>query len=143
MRKQWIATCLLLAVALTGPSANRATAQWEVSGYPSINSPLPLGPSRADTGGFYAAAEFLFMHQDRALGSQVIASRGFRDSDGSLTGTPGQFVGSNRIAITTSDLVSTTWTPGFRTTIGYRLEDGMSFSVSYAHLIEAKYNFSA
>src|SRR5215471_7717540 len=118
MRKQWMGACLLLVGAWSGVAANRASAQWDVSGYD--NSPLPIGPSRPDTGGIYGAMEFLFMHPNRNLGSQAIAKRGFYDSDGSLTGTPGKFVGSGRLAVDTSNFGRTTWVPGFRASLGYK-----------------------
>jgi hypothetical protein len=139
MRKQWIGACLLLAGALVGPAANRAAAQWDVSGYESTQTPLPLGNDRPDTGGIYGYGEFLFMHANRSIGSQAIAKRGFIDSDGSLTGAPGLFVGSGRQALDTTSFGRTTWTPGFRFGIGYRLEDGTAISLNYAHLASAKY----
>ena len=157
MRKQWIVACLLLVGAFAGPSTNQARAQpstplgtgnlagpgWDISGQPSITTPTPLGPSNPNDGGLYFAAEFMFMHGDRALGNQVIMSRGFRDTDGSVTGTPGQFVGSNNIAMSTTDLGRTSWTPGYRATLGYKLDDGTSFSISYAQFLEVHYNFAA
>lgn len=142
MRKQWIAACLLLAGAWFGPTANQASAQWDavgVSGTESRPTPLPLGQSRPESGGFYANFEFLFMHQPRTIGSQVIAARGFRDSDGSVTGNPGQFVGSRRLALDTDSFGRTTWTPGFRFGAGYRMEDGWAISFSYVNLFDAKY----
>lgn len=83
------------------------------------------------------------MSPDRSLGNQVIMSRGFRDNDGSITGIPGQFVGSNLQAMTTSDFGRTSWMPGYRVTLGYKLDDGSSFSVSYANFLEVHYNFGA
>ncbi len=146
MRKQWIGACLLLAGAVMGPTANRVSAQpWDatgVSGTESLPTPLPLGQSRPESGGIYGTAEFLFMHPNRNIGHQIIASRGFRDSDGTVSGTPGQFVGSRRIALDTDSFGRTTWTPGFRVGIGYRMADGWAISVTYAHMIGAEYNTS-
>jgi len=143
MRKQWIGAWLLLAGALAGPLAKCAMAQnqgdWGYSGYPSINTPLPLGPSNASTGGIYGAAEFIFMSQNRPLGDQVVAIRGFRDTDGTIVGIPGQFVGSGNQALSTTDLGRTSWAPGYRATLGYKLEDGSSISISYLQLVEVKY----
>jgi hypothetical protein len=143
MRKQWIGACLLLAGALTGPAANRAMAQWDVSGYPSRENPLPIGPDRPENGGIYGTAEFLFMHMNRNIGSQAIAKRGFYDSDGSVVGVPGQFVGSGRLALDTNSFGRTTWVPGFRVGLGYSCGDGTSISISYVHLAHANYSFSA
>ena len=73
------------------------------------------------------------------MGNQAIAYRGFTDSDGSITGTPGLFVGSHNLALSTTEWGTTTWTPGYRVTLGYRMEDGISMSVTYAYLFDAKY----
>jgi hypothetical protein len=131
----------------SAPSSDTITArgQWDVSNNDStaIQNPLPLGPDRLDQGGIYGAAEFLFMSGSRALGHQVIASRGFLDSDGSITGTPGTFVGSHNQALTTDQLGRTAFVPGVRLTMGYKLEDGSAFSVSYVHLESAVYTTSA
>lgn len=147
MRKHWIVTCLLLAGACTGPAVNRASAQggWDATGIPGTDSrqvPLPLSQPRPESGGFYFNVEFLFMHPNRNIGHQIIASRGFLDNDGSVTGNPGQFVGSRRIALDTDSFGRTTWTPGFRVGFGYRMEDGWAISITYAHLFDAKYNTS-
>jgi hypothetical protein len=115
---------------------------WGYSGTPSINAPVPIGTQQPGGEGIYGAAEFLFYHEDRTLGTQPVAARGVRDSDGSITGTPGQFIGSGRTAMTTDNFGRTSWTPGWRATIGYKLEDGSSISLSYANMIEVKYNFS-
>lgn len=147
MRKHWIGACLLLAGAMGGPAANRASAQpWDatgISGTESRQTPLPLGQSRPESGGIYTFYEFLFMHQSRAMGHQIVAARGFRDSDGTVSGNPGQFVGSRRIALDTDSWGRTSWVPGFRLGVGYRMEDGWTFSIAYTHLFDAKYNSAA
>lgn len=121
----------------------RAWAQWDVSGYESHQTPLPLSSDRPESGGIYGAVEFLFMHGNRNIGSQLLAVRGFVDSDGSISGQSGQFIGSKRQALTTEEFGRTTWTPGSRITLGYRLEDGSAISVSWTHLDQARYNTSA
>ncbi|MCE9530847.1 MAG: hypothetical protein K8T89_06955 [Planctomycetes bacterium] len=120
-----------------------ARAQWDVSGNDSITTPLPIGQDRPTSGGLFFAAEFLFIHANRNIGNQIIAQRGFRDSDGSLTGTSGQRVGSGRWALSTEYLGRTTTVPGFRVSAGYVMEDGVAITISYAHLFDAKYNASA
>jgi len=144
MRKHGFLTCLWLAGAvLLGTASPQVRAQWDVSGYESRQTPIPLGGDRMDQGGLFGAAEFLFMHGNRNIGSQLIAVRGFRDSDGSITGTSGSFVGSQRWALDTDSFGRTTWVPGFRVTVGYKLEDGSSFSVKWSQLEQARYNTSA
>ena len=146
MRKHWMKACLLLMGALWGPMANRALAQgapWEISGQESTQTPLPIGPNRGDGAALYGSSEFLFMKQTRHMGTQTVATRGFRDSDGSITGTSGTFIGSGNVALSTESFGRTTWVPGMRTTIGYRMEDGVSFDMSWVHLTSAKYTSSA
>ncbi len=165
MRTHGILAILSLTGALLGPLSNRACAQsdplteppdllnllrsytargqWDVSGNESVPSPLPLGPDRPDQGGAFGAVEFMFMSGNRNIGHQDIGFRGFLDSDGSVSGTPGTYIGSHRIAIDTDSFGPTSWSPGVRMTVGYRLADGSSFSISYLHLMQAVYNTSA
>jgi len=144
MRKHGITMCLWLAGAiLLGTASPRARAQWDVSGYESRQSPLPLGQDRLTSGGIYGSCEFIFMHGDRNIGSQLIAVRGFRDSDGSITGSPGFMLGSQRWALDTDSFGRTTWVPGARITLGYKFEDGSAISVRWTQLDQARYNTSA
>src|SRR5262249_30339364 len=121
----------------------RAHAQWDIPNQDSVQSPLPIGPDRMDQGAFIGGLEFMFMSPNRNIGHQVIGVRGFLDSDGSVSGTQGTFLGSKRIALDTDSFGPTTWSPGARLSAGYRLGDGSSFSVSYIHMIQAVYNTSA
>ena len=141
MRKQWIGVCLLLTGALLSPSLATAQAPWDVTGREDIQVPLPLGSDSG--GGVYGAAEFLFMRQDRSMGNQDVAFRGFRDSDGSITGVSGTFVGTHNVALDTNSWGTTNWTPGYRVTLGYRLESGIALSVTYAYLFDTQYTAGA
>src|SRR5271166_4249769 len=107
MRKQWIGVCLLLTGALLSPALTIAqSAPWDVTGRDDIQTPLPLG---GDGGGtVFGAAEFLFMRQDRSMGTQDVAFRGFRDSDGSITGKSGTYVGTHDVALDTNSWGQTT-----------------------------------
>ena len=89
MRKHGMLTSLLLMGALLGPGLVRVHAQWDVSNNASVTNPTPFGGERPDVGAIYGAAEFLFMTPSRSIGHQLIATRGFIDSDGSVTGTSG------------------------------------------------------
>jgi hypothetical protein len=83
------------------------------------------------------------MKQDRALGNQVVATYGFRDSLGTFTGVPGQFVGSNQVALDTGNMGRSSFQPGYELTIGYKFSDGFKISLSYLQLMEQYYNAGA
>ena len=59
-------------------------------------SPLPIGSTRPEDGGLFVAAQALYFTQSNPLKSQVVGVYGFRDRDGSITGTVDQFVGSGQ-----------------------------------------------
>jgi hypothetical protein len=46
--------------------------------------PLPLYHDRPETGGFYAAGEFIYWHTNNPISNQVVAVRGLVDTDGNL-----------------------------------------------------------
>jgi hypothetical protein len=124
--------------------------------------PLPLYHDRPERGGFYAAAEFLYMRMKNPLDNQIIAVRGLLDFDGSITadlnGTiinpvnaappvivpgvsmPGTFLGSGAPALNAGQASGPlTWEPGWRLTAGWRFRDGLAVEVSWMSLVEAKY----
>ena len=155
MCQRYIGGALLAAVAvLAAPSIGRAqnitgTAPFtsgEDGGFQTpVNSDpvyrLPTG--RAGDSGFYTAVEFVMLTQTRAIGHQTIATRGFFDSDGSVTGTPGTFVGPNTPAINTRDFSPRTFQPGWNVELGYRFDDGTRMFFNYMQLIEGHYSLGA
>jgi Legionella pneumophila major outer membrane protein precursor len=147
MRNRRIFAALVLAAGLVaGPAAHTARAQpeaWDVSGNDCTPVWAPIGTYQHDGSGWYTGVEFIMLHQPRAIGHQPIAIRGFVDSAGLLTGTPGAFVGSKEQALTTAELGRTGWSPGQRLTFGYRLENGWNFSISWLHLFDTKYSAGA
>jgi hypothetical protein len=137
MRMRSIALLVGL-VALAGPWA--ATAQ-DVVPRSFVG---PLSHPRYEDDGVYTALEFLFWKQTNPLKNQPIATRGFLDVTGGVTGTPGTFVGSNDVALSTEQLRGpTTFTPGYNLTLGYRWQDGIAIQASWVHLIDARYNATA
>lgn len=168
MRQRFIGGALLAAAAVAG-GADAARAQFDPAdggpdpayhqlpitvrgqspanaGFdPPINTdptfPIPTG--RAGAAGFYTAGEFLLWTQSRALGEQNIAYRGVVDSTGSITGLPGTYVGSGKVALTTEDLGRTTFSPGFRAEIGYKFEDGSRVYGNFLQLFDATYSAGA
>jgi len=145
MRYRWTIAGLLAALGcLTGPLAPNANAQpWDMSGNTMPTNPLPTGPWQRDGSGFYAAAEFIMMRQSLTVGAQDVAFRGLVDSAGLLSGTPGAFLGSGEVALNTDQLGPNQWSPGQRTTLGYRFENGWNFSISWLHLFDTKYSAGA
>jgi hypothetical protein len=156
---------LLLGAAGQVLAQQGETNDWGYSGNPSVNAPLPIGSQRPVDGGFYAAAEFIFMTQSNGLGHQVVGIRGFVDANGSLTGTfvqntdgfgnpipgsftvvngqPGSFWGSGADALDTTSMGRSSWAPGYRATVGYKFEDGDAIEISELHVVKIKYTTEA
>lgn len=147
MCNRWFGYMLSLALGVVlGFTPDQLRAEpWDVSGNTSPTLPLPIGPYQHDGSGFYTGIEFLMMHQTRALGKQEIASRGFVPSfdfpQGGYTG--GVPKGSGTVALRSDQMGDTSFTPGYRLTLGYRMQDGTSFSISWMHLQDVKYSGGA
>ena len=136
----------ILALASVFVVGSPAYAQGQYYEVPPSSTifPGPLGHPRYETGGFFTAAEFKFMRQNVPIGSQLIARRGFIDVDGSITGAPGTFVGSGNPALNVAQLDdSGTFVPGMNLTVGWRFMDGVTVSLSWWHLADARYAASA
>lgn len=104
--------------------------------------PLPLGSTRPEQG-LYVAGEFVYLHQTRPVKDQLIGIRGFFDSDGSITGTVGQFVGSGTPALFANDLGSRSYQPGWNIAIGYRFHDNVAVEFSWLEVQKVRYNGGA
>jgi hypothetical protein len=130
---------LLTALALTLPTW--AYAQEDIVPRTYVG---PLSHPRYESGGFYTALEFLYMKQRNTIGSQVVATRGFIDVDGSITGFAGTYVGTGTPALNTSQLGGPeTFSPGFNLTLGYRFESGLAVQASWWHLADVRLSASA
>jgi len=115
-------------------------AQTDDGALPDSEVPLPLGHNPANKGGFYFGSEFMYFRQTNPLKSQTIAFRGFVDADGSLTGTPGTFIGSHLPALNVTDAGGPgTYQPGTRMTIGYAWNDGTTVDIQWLWLAKAQY----
>lgn len=146
MRYRWTIAVLAALGLLTGPLASDAAAQgpgWDLSGNTMPTTPLPTGPYQHDGSGVYTSMEFILLRQEKAIGAQQVAVRGLVDSAGLLNGTPGAFLGSGEEALNTDQLGPNQWSPGQRVTVGYRMENGWNFSVSWLHLYDTKYSAGA
>jgi hypothetical protein len=157
MRTSWL-TLLLSAGAALAPGGARGQDYWP----PNPVVPLPLYHDRPDTGGFYAAGEFLLWRQTNPLKPQTVAVRGLVDFDGSIIADlngitiepinggppfilpgkprPGTFIGSGADALNTIQVHGPqSYEPGFEFTLGWRFQDGIALEISWWHLIEAQY----
>ena len=112
--------------------------------------PLPLYSNRPGAGGPYVAMEFVFYQQTNPLKNQVIASRGFFDSDGSIASglglantTPGQFFGNGKAALTANDGGQSTYEPGLNLAVGWRLRNGVAIEASWMRIFQTSYSASA
>ena len=107
---------------------------------------MPIGAYQHDGSGIYTALEFVMMSTPRNLGNQPIAYRGILLNTGTNNGptvAPGGFLGSREVALNTEDLGRTSWDPGYRLSLGYRLDNGTTFSISWLHFFGAKYTGGA
>src|SRR3954454_11859262 len=99
---------LLLAGALLGaPCA--AHAQQSGGEVPPVLFTGPLSHPRYEEGGFFCFLQGLYWRETRPLRNQVVAVRGFTDTDGSATldgslEAPGTFHGSLDTALDTRQL---------------------------------------
>lgn len=160
MRNRWIITGLLVAAGLLAGPVSSARAQptaWDVSGNESVPVWAPIGTYNHDGSGLYTGIELLIMHQKRTVGDQLLAVRGVVLTTGTpefpgdpniplapIRGfPPGTFLGSGEEALRSGDLGRSSWQPGYRLTLGYRLQNGWNFSLSWLHLVEAKYTGGA
>lgn len=110
---------------------------------PLLPVSLPLYHDRPELGGFYCAMEFLLFRQSIHVGNQVIARRGFRDADGSITGTPGTWIGSQALALHADDLGPLTYQPGIAFTLGYKFRDASALQLDWWHVTTVRYTGSA
>lgn len=142
MRTGRWAWLLALGLALA-PGAARGQEVPPPPDYPLLNI-LPIGGPRYEDGGFFLAGEFLFMQQTNPIRHQAIAFRGYIDQNGSLTGTPGTFVGSGTTALDTNAVSGPgTFQPGLAITAGWRFKNGVVVEGLWWHLSDARYSATA
>jgi hypothetical protein len=107
--------------------------------------PLPLYSTQPGLGGLYVSGDFVFFHQSNPLRQQQVAFRGFDDTDGSVTGkAPGTFVGIGGDALDVNSVRGpSTYEPGFTASIGWKFQDGSTFSANFLYVALARYNSAA
>lgn len=119
--------------------------------------PLPLGHARMESvGGLYTGFEFVMYRMTNPLKNQVIATRGFIDVDGAITGdlngtvvntdtqppfiirgplVPGTVYGSGANALETNDLrQQESFRPGWAVTLGYKFDSGSKIELKWLHV---------
>ena len=134
---------LAAVVAVAWPttaSAQEAGFQTPLNSDPVI--PIPTGQSGQP--GFYTGMEFVMLFQTKAIGNQLIASRGIVDTTGNISGFPGTFIGTGQPALSTNQMGSGgTGMPGFRLEIGYKFDTGTRIYVNYMQTYDAHYSAGA
>jgi len=113
--------------------------------------PGPLGHPRYEDGGFFFATEFVYFQQTNPIGHQIVAIRGFVDTDGTAVApgngpeAPGTFHGSGATALDVHQLEhgSDNFTPGFNLVGGYRFQNGWVLQVSWLYFLENRYDAGA
>jgi hypothetical protein len=156
MRHRYIWGALLATLAVLmgpgivqaqfSPNVNTAMVGGDGGGFqvPGTSDPLfHLPTGQAGSAGFYVGADFVMFDMTRALGHQTIATRGFFDSAGNITGVPGTFIGSNTVGLSTKNFSGQDYQPGFQVEVGYRTEGGISFYAQYLQLMDATYTRGA
>jgi len=127
-----IATGALLAPGVGPRRADAQVSDYVVPGSAGFNVPIPTGKSGDN--GVYGFTEILVLTQTRTLGVQTVATRGLVDTRGIITGTPGTYIGSGQVALSTGDFPRRSWNPGYSFGLGYKFDNGISVYGSYFHL---------
>jgi hypothetical protein len=92
----------------------------------------------------YLDAEFVMFRQTNLLAHQPIAVTGFFDTDGSITGRVGRFVGNRQPVLFADDVGGPgSYQPGWKVGGGWRFMDGTALEVSWMNLLEANYGAAA
>jgi hypothetical protein len=132
--RSWL---LLVGLAGAALAPGRALAQFDTA-RPDPVYPLPLGHDHLENGGLYVFGEFIMYRQTNPLQHQAIANRGFIDSDGSITGRQGTFIGSGTLALDAKDAGGPgTFQPGTRFGFGWRFENGSAIEINWSHLFNS------
>src|SRR5258708_1133383 len=135
---KWQAWLLTAGLAVMALAPDQGFGQ--EPGRPDPVWPLPIGHDRQETGGFFTDANVILYKQTNPLKHQPIAFRGFFDSDGLISGTPGTFVGSHAVVLDAQDASGPgTYQPGFKFALGWRFSDGSAIDFNWMHLMNSRY----
>jgi hypothetical protein len=104
--------------------------------------PIPTYSPKPELGGFFFDSEFRYMQQTNPIRNQVLAVRGFVNSDGvsPIPQPVGTFNG-NAFTALNANMVDgpLTFIPGYSFGLGYRFRDGLQVEVNYWHLFNVRY----
>jgi hypothetical protein len=133
---------LLVVGLLCAPASVRAQQDnYEV---PPVDFTGPFSHPRIEDGGFYVYSDFLYWKTNRVIQSQEVAKRGFMDTDGTVTGQPGFFVGDGNPALNTNQVSGPgVFQPGWDLSAGWKFQGGVVVEINWKHLVEASYSASA
>jgi Legionella pneumophila major outer membrane protein precursor len=135
----WRACLLTIGAVLTPGLAFGQVDQGgpvEYQGYslPDPQLPLPLFNTHPDLGLFFVEGQYVMLRQTNPIRGQPIATRGFTDEDGSITGSAGIHIGSGVIALDANQVSGPNgYTPGFDVGFGFRFADGSALSIDWLY----------
>ena len=144
-RKSFRGAWLLVAWLALAPAVAWGQSQ-EVQSYApsSFTMPLPIGSTRPEDGGFFAFAQAVYFTQTNPLKSQIVAVAGFRDRDGTITGTVDQFVGSQQTRLNVNQLTGQdSYQIGTEMGVGWKFGNGSSIAVNWTYFSEQHYRAGA
>ena len=108
----------------------------DAGGLPGLDGRLnaftaPLGdPAKP---GPFVYGDVVWIHRGWTLGDQTVAWRGLVDTTGVITQVPGTFIGTGVKALSTNDLRRNSWMPGVNLGIGWKMDDGTTFTARILH----------
>ncbi len=139
----WLAAVALALWPATARPQGFTNYNYEVPPSSTV-FPGPIGHYRMEEGGFFMGLDGLYWSFSNPLRGQTVAVRGFRDMDGSITGTVGNFVGSGDEALNTRQVKGPyTFTPGFHLILGWRFESGTVLMANWIHFQQIRYSAHA
>ena len=123
-----------LAFGQIGPSG---PVEWQGYAPPDIHEqlPLPIGNTQPEHCGFFVMGSYVMFRQTNPIQGQPIATRGFTDVDGSITGSAGLHIGSGVLALDAIQVSGPNgFAPGFDAGFGWRFRDGGVLSFDWIYL---------
>jgi hypothetical protein len=137
----WRACLLTIGAVLAPGLAFGQGGPVEYQGYapPDAPLPFPVFNTQPDRGLFFVEAQYLMLRQTNPIQGQPIATRGFTDVDGSITGAAGTHIGSGVIALDANQVSGPNgFQPGFDAGFGWRFSDGSALSIDWMYVTTSR-----